>query len=284
MRVGEGRGLGGGGGGGLRTCCRCSLCCVAFSCRLRSSSSACKVRLRDQWAAARAQRTLSWWPRPTTLLSSLQSIDPRALELRPPLDFSFCGQCRTLLLRRMRNRRTNFSLCLRRRRLLRCSELHKVTMRHVNSLGCPQLAHEVAGSAGGPCLAEWAHRLVFKPRKQALSVEDVTTCGDAARAFELVSANRAARAHVGPSERALPVELWIEGGNNSRVAFLLKPEPAARPALTPRRTPPRARPCEPAATSQASTRRRRTRSAPRQSLGRVARPPRWRARRAPSHS
>ena len=209
-RVGEGRGLGGGGGGGLRTCCRCSLCCVAFSCRLRSSSSACKVRLRIDGRAP-AQRTLSWWPRPTTLLSSLQSIDPRALELRPPLDFSFRGQCSTLLLRRMRNRRTNFSLCLRRRRILRCSELHKVTMRHVNSLGCPQLAHEVAGSAGGPCLAEWAHRLVFKPRKQALGVEDVTACGDAARAVELVSANRAARAHVGSrAERPR-----VAGGNLS---------------------------------------------------------------------
>ena len=108
----------------------------------------------------------------------------------------------------MRNRRTNFSLCLRRWWLLRCSELNKVTMRHFNSLGCPQLTHKVAGSADGLCLAEWAHWLVLKPRKQALGVEDVATCGDAARAVELVSANRAAGAHMWQVERACG---WLAG-------------------------------------------------------------------------
>ena len=44
-------------------------------------------------------------------------------------------------------------------------------------------------------LAERAHGLVLEPREQALGVKEVATCRDAAGAVELVSANRAARAH-----------------------------------------------------------------------------------------
>ena len=69
------------------------------------------------------------------------------------------------------------------------------TMRHLNPLWCPQLTHKVCASAGRLGLAERAHWLVLEPREQALGVKEVATGRDAARAVELVSANRAARAH-----------------------------------------------------------------------------------------
>ena len=91
--------------------------------------------------------------------------------------------------------------CLRlgRWRLLRGSGLQRATMsatmRHLNPLGCPQLTHKVGAAASRLGLAERAHGLVLEPREQALGVKEVATCRDAAGAVELVSANRAARAH-----------------------------------------------------------------------------------------
>ena len=87
--------------------------------------------------------------------------------------------------------------CLRlgRWRLLRGIWLQKATMRHLNPLGCPQLTHKVCAPAGRLGLAERAHGLMLEPREQALGVKEVATGRDAARAVELVSANRAARAH-----------------------------------------------------------------------------------------
>ena len=69
------------------------------------------------------------------------------------------------------------------------------TMRHLNPLWCPQLTHKVCAPAGRLGLAERANGLVLEPREQALGVKEVATGRDAARAVELVSANRAARAH-----------------------------------------------------------------------------------------
>ena len=84
-------------------------------------------------------------------------------------------------------------------RLLRGIWLQKATMsatmRHLNPLWCPQLTHKVCAPAGRLGLAERAHWLVLEPREQALGVKEVATGRDAARAVELVSANRAARAH-----------------------------------------------------------------------------------------
>ena len=84
-------------------------------------------------------------------------------------------------------------------RLLRGIWLQKATMsatmRHLNPLGCPQLTHKVCAPASRLGLAERAHGLMLEPREQALGVKEVATGRDAARAVELVSANRAARAH-----------------------------------------------------------------------------------------
>ena len=91
-------------------------------------------------------------------------------------------------------------------RLLRGIWLQKATMsatmRHLNPLWCPQLTHKVCAPAGRLGLAERAHGLVLEPREQALGVKEVATGRDAARPVELVSANRAARAH-GPTNRHL---------------------------------------------------------------------------------
>ena len=91
-------------------------------------------------------------------------------------------------------------------RLLRGIWLQKATMsatmRHLNPLWCPQLTHKVCAPAGRLGLAERANGLVLEPREQALGVKEVATRRDAARAVELVSANRAAGAH-GPTNRHL---------------------------------------------------------------------------------